>query len=269
MQPRRDMQDTPRIRTRLVGVNVPPAERILSGFFGGLAIGIGLRERSLGGFALIGLGTFAMVRAVAGRCPLYRTRAARKGVQVRRAITIQATPQQVYDLWRNPTNLPKFMHHVKAVSLEDSGISHWSISLGHKELEWRAKVVEDTPPRRLRWKSLPGGDIEHEGSLVLREAPGDRGTIVEVKMRYFPPGGLFVASALYGFLRNFTEVQIGQELARLQQLLETGEITTGARRVADLDEDRDKAIAAAHMTAVQPQPVTTAGTSGWTTGGGR
>lgn len=259
------MQQYPAIRSRLVGVNVPPVERIATGLLGGAAIAFGLRQRSLGGWIAAGVGALAVARAIAGRCPFYRARAIRKGVIVRRAITIQSTPEQVYAFWRDLTNLPRFMHHVESVTLEDAGVSRWVVREGRKRFEWRAAIVEDSPGRRLRWRSMPGGDIENEGTVEMREAPGDRGTVVEVKMRYFPPGGLAVASALYGFLQKIAAVQIGQELARLQQLLETGELTTGARRTEDLAQT-DKAISAADVAPMQPAPVTTAQTSTWSGG---
>ncbi|HEU0036540.1 MAG TPA: SRPBCC family protein [Kofleriaceae bacterium] len=254
------MQDT--IRSRLVGVNVPPAERIATGLVGGLAIGYALRRRSLASLAGAGLGTIMVARALAGRCPVYRARAARKGIQVRKAVTVQATPREVYDLWRDLENLPRFMSHVKSITVEDNNISRWVVTQGGKELAWRSEIIEDTPGRRIRWKSLPGGDISHDGSIELREAPGDRGTVVEIKLHYFPPGGLLIASTLYGFLRKLTAVQLGAELARLQQILETGELTTGARRVEDLRLD-DKAISATQVIGTQPAPVTSAGASTW------
>lgn len=267
------MEDLPHIRSRLVGVNIPPYERVATAVLGGFAIGAGLRSRSLLGLVGAGVGTLAIGRAIVGRCPLYRARAIRKGIQVRKAITIQCTPREVYDLWRDLPNLPRFLQHVKAVLPETPTVSRWLVEEGGRSLEWRAEIVEDTPGRKIRWKSLPGGDIEHEGSLDLREAPADRGTIVEVKLHYFPPGGLLVASAIGGFLRKYSQASLGTELARLQQLLETGEITVGARRKEDLG-DAAKMPAAAHLKPWQPQPINTAQTSSWTgptptTGGGR
>ena len=143
------------------------------------------------------------------------------------------------------------------MTLESPTISRWVIEEGPKELVWRAEIVEDTPGRRLRWKSLPGGDISHDGSIDLREAPADRGTVVDVKLHYMPPGGLFVAAALHGFLRKLTQMQIGMDLARLRQLVETGEISTGARRRDDLDSNESISTAEelGHRT---PAPAMTA-----------
>lgn len=264
------MKHSQDIRNRIVGINIPPTERVITGLAAAGLAAFGISRRSLPGLLLAGAGVAAMARAAIGRCPMYRARAIRKGIHVHRVVTIQCTPREVYDLWRDLTNLPKFMHHVKSVTMEADGISKWVVTEGPRELEWRAKIVEDTPGRRLRWASLPGGDIEHSGALELREAPADRGTEVEVKMHYLPPGGLIVASALYGFLRRLARVQIGMELVRLRQLIETGEIATGARRIADIEKEDKGALESDRLRPQMSAPVTTAQRSAWpTTGGAR
>ena len=255
------------VRSRIVGVNIPASERIVSGLAGAAAVVVGVRRGGFAGVAFATLGTVAIVRAVTGRCPAYRARAIRRGIHVRRAITIQASPSEIYDVWRDLENLPRFMSHVKSVTDLGGGLSHWVVEVMGKELEWSAEIVEDTPNRRLRWKSV-GGDISHEGAIDLRELPHGRGTVVEVKLHYFPPGGLLVASTLHQFLRKLANVDIGSELARLRQLLETGEIATGARRVADLAHD-DMAVSAAAVAPSQKPAVVTAATSAHEVGGGR
>ncbi len=230
------------IRSRIVGTNVPRWERIASvlvgGGLAGLGIarvaGIGVNRRVARGTLVTLLGASFLERGISGRCGFYRMRAVRKGIEVRRAVTIQATPQQVYALWRDLRNLPRFMHHVKSIEVVSDKISRWRVEQGPKTLEWQAEIVEDTPARRLRWKSLPGSDIDHEGVLDLHEAPGGRGTVVEVRMRYVPPGGLFVMGMLSGVLRKLPGLQLAEELARLRMLVETGELATGARNPSEL-----------------------------------
>ncbi len=256
------------IRSRIVGVNIPPGERIATAVLGVGLIGFGLMRRSLPSVLLAGVGGLAIARAAAGRCPVYRARAIRKGIQVRKVVTIQASAREIYDLWRDLTNLPKFMDHVESVEHEGDGVTRWTVTEGGRRLTYRARITEDTPGRRLRWETLPGGDVEHVGTLDLREAPAGRGTEVEIKMHYFPPGGLVVASALHAFLRRLVRTQVGIELARLQQLVETGEIATGARRPQDV-EGSDKGVF--EGSELRPQlnaPYTTAQTSSWTTTNG-
>ena len=228
-------------RSRIAGVNIPRWERIAGAVIGGGLASIGIIRAiqrrtfagTVGGSAIAALGAGLFVRGVAGRSGIYRMRALRKGIEVRRAITIQATPGEVYELWRDLTNLPRFMEHVKSVEIEDDRISRWTVQEGPKTLSWRAEITEDTPGRRLRWRTLPGAAIDHEGVLDLYEATGGRGTVVEVRMRYKPPGGLFVMGMLSGVLRRLPGLQLAEELARLRMLIETGELATGARNPND------------------------------------
>ena len=229
------------IRSRIVGINVPRWERIASVIAGAGLAGLGAsrfvaKDRGIAsGSLLAALGGALLVRGATGRCGVYRMRAVKKGVEVRRSVTIQCSPQEVYELWRDLRNLPRFMEHVKSVEVLSSTLSRWRVEEGPKVLEWEAEITEDTPGRRLRWSSLPGGDIEHEGVLDIYEAPHGRGTVVEVRMRYVPPGGRFVMGMLNGVLRKLPGLQLTEELARLRMLLETGELATGARNPAELD----------------------------------
>jgi len=230
------------IRSRIAGVNIPRWERIAGAILGGGLVGLGLggaiQRRSVGGrlagSTLATLGAGLLVRGLSGRSGVYRMRAVRKGIEVRRAITIQATPAEVYELWRDLANLPRFMEHVKSVVVESERISRWTIQEGPKTLSWRAEITEDSPGRRLRWRTLPGAAIEHEGVLDLYEATGGRGTVVEVRMRYKPPGGVFVMGMLSGTLRKLPGLQLAGELARLRMLIETGELATGAKNPGEL-----------------------------------
>jgi uncharacterized membrane protein len=205
------------IRSRYRGINVPRGERIASVVIGGALAAAAMNKRSV----LLGvLGAALIVRGATGRSALYRLRATRKGISVHRSVTIQASPLEIYRLWRDFTNLPRFMEHVTEVEVDADGISTWHVRERGVTLGWRAEITEDTPGRRLRWRSLPGGDIVHEGTLDLYEAPGGRGTVVEVRIVYRSPAAFA--------LRTLPQIELAEDLARLRMLLETGELATGA-----------------------------------------
>jgi len=237
----------------------------VTGALGAVLIAAGVRRASVGGALVAGLGALSVGRALLGRCPAYRARAIRKGLQVRRAVTIQATPRQIYDLCRDPTNLPKFMRHVKSVIREPDGVTRWVVEEAGRELAWRSRIVEDTPGHRLRWRSLPGGDLELDGSLELFELAHGRGTQVEIKLHYFPPGGIVVASALDGFLKKLARAHLGEELARLRQLIETGEIATATRRIDEIDREQRHLLDGTELANDRMSPVSSAQASGWPT----
>jgi uncharacterized membrane protein len=181
------------VRSRIVGANVPRWERIASVAVGGALAAIGIRRRS----PLTVLGAALVARGVSGRCPVLRARAVRKGIEVRRTVTVQAAAREVYALWHTFTD------------------------------EWGVELVEESPGRRLRWR-VPEGQDRHEGTLDLREAVGDRGTIVDVRLRFHPRGGLLVAGTAGGILRDTKGLRLANELARMRMWLETGELAQGA-----------------------------------------
>ena len=185
------------IRSRLVGINVPTGERIASVAVGGLFAVLGIRRKSIGGTLLAALGGALVVRGVTGRCGVYRMRTVRKGIEVRRSVTVQASPGEIYELWR--------------------------------EMRGDVEILEDEPARRLRWRTLPGEPVHAEGIVDFLEGVGDRGTIVDVRVRYRPRGGLVVSGVLGEYLRKLHGVELAEELARMRMLVETGELATGAR----------------------------------------
>jgi uncharacterized membrane protein len=54
-------------------------------------------------------------------------------------------------------------------------------------------------------------------------APGGRGTLVKVELRYSPPGGVIGAS-LAKLFRSEPGHQIEEDLRALKQVMETGEV---------------------------------------------
>jgi uncharacterized membrane protein len=245
-----DMEDD--IRQRTSGVNVPRTERLASAAIGAAVAYLGARRGGLLGWLAAAGGAALVGRGVTGRCPMYRTRALGAGVQVRRAVTILRPRPEVYAFWRNLENLPRFMAHVQRVTVLDDRRSRWLVQEGPLTLEWTAEITEDIPDRRIAWSALPDATVVNAGVVELRDAPGGRGTEVHVALRYRPPGGAFVAAPLRGLLRKVTQVQVQSELRRLRQLLQTGEIATGATRPSELDPHEREAMQLAWNAPPRP-----------------
>lgn len=145
-------------------------------------------------------------------------------VQVAVSQTINRPAAEVYRFWRDLANLPRFMRHLEAVRAIQGGRSQWvARGPGGLRVSWEAEIVEEREPERLAWRSLPGSEIENSGRVEFRPAPGNRGTEVHVALTYQPPAGALGR----GISRLFGEEprqQIGEDLRRLKQLLEVGEI---------------------------------------------
>lgn len=216
-------------------VNVGGVERGIS-----LATGLALlaytvaRRPRLG--VPLGLDAGYMIyRGATGHCVFYQmlgiNRAesnGHEGILVERAVTVNRPKEELYQMWRDFENLPRFMQHLESVQVDDtdSGRSHW-IAKGpmSKNIEWDSEIIEERENERLVWKSLPGSTVESMGRVEFTDAPGGRGTIIYVSMQYNPPGGSLGAA----FAKLFGEdpdQQINEDLRHFKQIIETGEVAT-------------------------------------------
>jgi uncharacterized membrane protein len=144
--------------------------------------------------------------------------------EVTRAITIGRPPQEIYTLWRQFDNLPRFMSHLESVTTTGEKTSHWVVkTVAGLKVEWDAEITEDQPGKRISWRSLPDAAIDQSGTVEFRTAPRNRGTEVSVAIRYTPPAGK-LGVALASVLGEEPGQLTDHALRQLKQLLELGEI---------------------------------------------
>ncbi|WP_217363057.1 SRPBCC family protein [Roseicella sp. DB1501] len=133
------------------------------------------------------------------------------------------------------SNLPRFMRHVERVTVIDETRSHWVVRapLG-RTVEWDATITEDRPTERIGWSSDPDAAVRNTGWIEFRPAPGSRGTEVRATIAYEPPAGQLgrLVAQLWG---EEPSKQAHDDLRRLKQVLETGEVPTPAMRRMDAD----------------------------------
>jgi uncharacterized membrane protein len=186
------------------------------------------------------IGGELLYRGATGHCPVYQTlgvtseprerRTAsipyRQGIRVDQSITVNCSPSEMYEFWRKLENLPHFLDRVLSVTPVDDKRSHWVVKgPTGKQVAWDAEIINDIPDQMIAWRSLPGSDVDTAGSVRFNPAPGGRGTEVTVELQYLPPGG--IASALLAKLfGEEPEQQVREDLRRLKQLVEAGEIPT-------------------------------------------
>jgi uncharacterized membrane protein len=149
-------------------------------------------------------------------------------VRVSKTFTINRSREEVYGFWRQLDNLPRFMTHLESVEVLGNQRSRWvARGPGGVKVAWEAETIEDTPNRSISWRSLPGSQIENRGTVRFDRAPGNRGTELRVLLEYAPPGGR-AANTLVKMIGRSPEQVIQEDLRRLKQLLETGEIPTSS-----------------------------------------
>src|ERR1700681_4665648 len=62
-----------------------------------------------------------------------------QGVRVDADVTIAKPPEEVYSFWRNLEYLPRFMRHLKSVTVIDGKRSHWVAEcMAGQTVEWDA-----------------------------------------------------------------------------------------------------------------------------------
>jgi uncharacterized membrane protein len=118
------------------------------------------------------------------------------------------------------------MKHLVSVDMRDDRRSHWvATGPAGSTVEWDAEITEDRPNEMIAWRSVEDSDVEHSGVVRFESAPGNRGTIVTVDMRYAPPGGT-LGSAIAAWFGEDPPQSITMDLRRFKQVMETGEVIT-------------------------------------------
>lgn len=205
-------------------------ERWASIVGGSAMVLMGLQQRSLRGIlTAIAGGGLAYHGATADKSLQEKVTDAtgiNKAIRVEKTVTINKSAEELYNYWHNFENLPTFMKHVKSVQVIDMRRSHWvaNAPLG-QTIEWDADIINDQPNQLIAWASEEGAQVDNSGFVRFQPAPGDRGTEVKVVMEYNVPGGMLTA-AIAKLFGEEPEQQIGDELRRFKQLMETGEIAT-------------------------------------------
>jgi len=153
--------------------------------------------------------------------------AGRKAVTIHKTMTFDAPVEQVFNVWDNYDNFPKFMTNVKEVRDLGNGRSHWVVSgPAGTSVEWDAEVTRRIPNRVIAWKSVPGSMVQHSGIVQFRSLGEDRST-VDIRLSYNPIAGAMghVVASLFG---ADPKTELDQDLQRMQQLVEGEAQTTGA-----------------------------------------
>jgi len=212
--------------------NVSDLERGLS-LIGGTALVLYGLRRSFGNLALMLGGGALIYRGLTGHCAAYQAlgvntthRDTGHGVALRATITVNKPAAEVYRFWRHLENHPRFMRHLESVASTNGKRSHWVAKAPlPAPIEWDADIVAERENALLSWRSLPGSDVDHAGTVRFRELPNGRGTEVRVRLEYAPPGGM-VGVAVGNLFKTLTEQQLKEDLRRFKQIIETGETPT-------------------------------------------
>jgi uncharacterized membrane protein len=107
-----------------------------------------------------------------------------KSMNVKKTITVNRTPAEIYSFWHNFENLPRFMRHLESVRVAGEKSSHWKAKAPLGLIEWDAETTEDRPNELIAWRSLEGADVPNSGLVRFMPSTGGRGTVVQVEIEY-------------------------------------------------------------------------------------
>jgi uncharacterized membrane protein len=148
---------------------------------------------------------------------------------VGRTIAVNVPRQQVYEFWRAFENFPSFMENIERVTKIDETRSRWVVSAPvGTTVEWEAVITEDVPGEVIAWESSKGASVRNRGRIEFRNAPPGHGVYITANVVYEPPGGE-IGKLIAKLFRREPKIQARQDMRRLKQLLETGEVSTARR----------------------------------------
>jgi uncharacterized membrane protein len=226
------------IAKRRSEMSIGDAEAVLAIGAGAVLLLLGTSRRSLAGSVVALASVPLFYRGVTGHWPdtgmslgpSDDTRVAlagTRGAHVRESVRIEAAVGDVYRFWRRLENLPAFMKHLTRVTETSDRTSHWVAEApGGLVASWDAEIINDVEDELIAWRSLPGSEVAVAGSVNFKPVRNGRSTQVDVNLQYSATGGK-VGALLASLFGREPSQTIREDLRRLRQLMEAGEVARG------------------------------------------
>ncbi|HBB95007.1 MAG TPA: cyclase [Blastocatellia bacterium] len=226
------MNETPLTQEVIDGANVESGEN--EGLFAKAA----KHPFIAGGAILAGAGlAYAAVKTIQNAADTIA-----REVHIETSIAIDKSPEELYAFWRDFENLPLFMKNLESVIELDERKSHWMAKgVGAARVEWDAEIYNETENELIAWRSLENADVVNAGSVRFQKAPTGHGTYVRVTVNYNPPAGKLGATVAQLLGGEPTQL-IKEDLRRLKQMMEVGEISTIDGQTSGRAESEDAEI---------------------------
>ena len=223
-------------------INISQQERTASVLIGTGLTALGLWKRGGLGLLTAAAGGGMIFRGVTGHCYGFEmlgkntaeddaadpTRLYEKGVRMESAVTVSKPARELYDYWRDLTNLPSFMDNLTRIEVGEDGKSTWYVKgPAGVPAQWTAQVINDEPGKVIAWKTVGEADVHNAGAVRFDE--GRHGTVVKVEIEYLPPIGGAIANfgaKIARLLGQAPQNDLDADLRKFKQLMEAGEVAT-------------------------------------------
>lgn len=148
-------------------------------------------------------------------------------------ITIDRPADELYRVWRDPATLPRIIGFLADVRPAGDGRSEWRADgpLG-RTYAWTMAITEERPGELIRATAEGAGALVTASEVRFRPATGNRGTVVTLRVRFDPPGGM-LGNAATRFFNGLVPRELASKALRyFKSLVLTGEIPTTERQPA-------------------------------------
>jgi uncharacterized membrane protein len=135
-------------------------------------------------------------------------------------IEVDVPVSTAYAQWTQFEKFPQFMEGVESVVQVDDKTLTWTADVAGQRKEWTAEITDQTPDKRIAWKSTSGAD--NAGAVMFESAPEGK-TRITLKVDADPEGIVETVGANLGFL----ERRVKGDLERFKEFIESRERPTG------------------------------------------
>jgi uncharacterized membrane protein len=142
---------------------------------------------------------------------------------IEKSIDVNVPVRTAYNQWTQFESFPQFMEGVTKIEQLNDKRLHWHANIAGKEEQWNAEIVEQTPDKRVAWRSTSGA--ENSGAVSFQSL-GANSTRVTLRLDYDPEGIIENIGDALGFVSRRVE----GDLERFKQFIESRGAETGARR---------------------------------------
>jgi uncharacterized membrane protein len=142
---------------------------------------------------------------------------------VKSDIDVSVPISTAYNQWTQFESFPQFLSGVDEVVQKSDTSTHWKVSIAGVTREFDAEITEQHPDERVAWKSTSGED--HAGVVTFHRL-SDAETRISLQLDWTPQGIVEKAGALL----QVDDIQIGHDLKKFKDLIESNGFETGAWR---------------------------------------
>lgn len=138
-------------------------------------------------------------------------------------IDIELPVRTAYDQWTQFETFPQFMEGVESVRQLDDTTLLWRARIAGVTKEWKARITEQIPDKRIAWTSTEGA---HNAGVATFHRLDDDRCRVALQIDYDPEGVVENVGAALGVVQR----RIAGDLDRFKTFIEERGHATGAYR---------------------------------------